>query len=178
MDELVPSSRQAPERDQMNLEVAPRAEEDRLMATGAQPVGFPCRRDRFRPCGRRSPCVEFSLSERASLARPASCVERRRRLRHLRCRYRPSSIEAAQSAREHDAPATSCHPYSTISLEPGPLPTPYRWCPGAFTPTELLRAHTSGAAIVKLFPAGVLGRAYVRDVRADARASVAFRRAA
>jgi 2-dehydro-3-deoxyphosphogluconate aldolase/(4S)-4-hydroxy-2-oxoglutarate aldolase len=37
--------------------------------------------------------------------------------------------------------------------------------PGAFTPTEVLRAHESGAQAVKLFPASVLGPGFVRDLR-------------
>lgn len=38
--------------------------------------------------------------------------------------------------------------------------------PGAFTPTEVLLARDRGADLVKLFPAGVLGAGYVRDVLA------------
>ena len=37
--------------------------------------------------------------------------------------------------------------------------------PGAFTPTEILLAHDSGAAAVKLFPAPVGGPDYVRALR-------------
>lgn len=37
--------------------------------------------------------------------------------------------------------------------------------PGALTPTEILRAHSLGAAAVKLFPAGSVGPPYVRAVR-------------
>jgi 2-dehydro-3-deoxyphosphogluconate aldolase/(4S)-4-hydroxy-2-oxoglutarate aldolase len=37
--------------------------------------------------------------------------------------------------------------------------------PGAFTPTEILRARDLGAAAVKLFPAPVGGPAYVRALR-------------
>jgi 2-dehydro-3-deoxyphosphogluconate aldolase/(4S)-4-hydroxy-2-oxoglutarate aldolase len=36
--------------------------------------------------------------------------------------------------------------------------------PGALTPTEILAAWRAGAAGVKLFPAGVLGPAFVRDL--------------
>ncbi|NJB87845.1 2-dehydro-3-deoxyphosphogluconate aldolase/(4S)-4-hydroxy-2-oxoglutarate aldolase [Lewinella marina] len=36
--------------------------------------------------------------------------------------------------------------------------------PGAFTPTEIYRAWSLGATAVKLFPAGQLGPAYMRDV--------------
>ena len=36
--------------------------------------------------------------------------------------------------------------------------------PGAFTPTEILRAHACGADVVKVFPAGCLGPGYIRDL--------------
>jgi 2-dehydro-3-deoxyphosphogluconate aldolase/(4S)-4-hydroxy-2-oxoglutarate aldolase len=38
--------------------------------------------------------------------------------------------------------------------------------PGAFTPTEIFKAWTAGAALVKLFPATSLGPQYIRDVNA------------
>ena len=38
--------------------------------------------------------------------------------------------------------------------------------PGAFTPTEILRAWTSGASLVKVFPAGPVGPRYLRDLLA------------
>jgi 2-dehydro-3-deoxyphosphogluconate aldolase/(4S)-4-hydroxy-2-oxoglutarate aldolase len=38
--------------------------------------------------------------------------------------------------------------------------------PGCFSPTEILAAHECGADIVKLFPATMLGRQFIRDVRA------------
>lgn len=38
--------------------------------------------------------------------------------------------------------------------------------PGAFTPTEVLAARQAGAQALKLFPARVLGPAYLRDLRA------------
>ncbi|GIF09319.1 bifunctional 4-hydroxy-2-oxoglutarate aldolase/2-dehydro-3-deoxy-phosphogluconate aldolase [Actinoplanes siamensis] len=37
--------------------------------------------------------------------------------------------------------------------------------PGAYTPTEVHSAHRSGAPLVKLFPAGGLKPAYLRDLR-------------
>lgn len=37
--------------------------------------------------------------------------------------------------------------------------------PGAMTPTEILLAHDSGADFVKVFPAGMLGTAYIKAVR-------------
>ncbi len=38
--------------------------------------------------------------------------------------------------------------------------------PGAFTPTEILRAWVAGANLVKVFPAGPVGPRYLRDVLA------------
>ena len=38
--------------------------------------------------------------------------------------------------------------------------------PGAYTPTEIFRAWTSGADLVKVFPAGNLGPGYFRDLLA------------
>ena len=37
--------------------------------------------------------------------------------------------------------------------------------PGAFTPSEIAEAYQAGAHIVKLFPAGLLGTAYLKAVR-------------
>lgn len=38
--------------------------------------------------------------------------------------------------------------------------------PGAFTPTETAYAYSLGADIVKLFPAGILGTAYIKALKA------------
>jgi len=38
--------------------------------------------------------------------------------------------------------------------------------PGAFTPTEILRAWTAGADVVKVFPSTVLGPGYFKDILA------------
>lgn len=38
--------------------------------------------------------------------------------------------------------------------------------PGAFTPTEILRAHEAGADLVKVFPADTLGPAFLKGVLA------------
>src|SRR5207244_1145726 len=38
--------------------------------------------------------------------------------------------------------------------------------PGCFSPTEILTAHESGADIVKVFPATMLGPQFIKDVRA------------
>jgi 2-dehydro-3-deoxyphosphogluconate aldolase / (4S)-4-hydroxy-2-oxoglutarate aldolase len=57
-------------------------------------------------------------------------------------------------------------------ISPGLAPDVAAWArerdvlhiPGAFTPTEVIAAHSSGATLVKLFPAGRLGPAYVSDL--------------
>lgn len=36
--------------------------------------------------------------------------------------------------------------------------------PGAFTPTEIYRAHVLGAAMIKVFPASALGPAYISEL--------------
>ena len=41
--------------------------------------------------------------------------------------------------------------------------------PGAFTPSEIAAAHAWGADIVKVFPAGNLGPAYIKAIRAPLR---------
>lgn len=41
--------------------------------------------------------------------------------------------------------------------------------PGAFTPTEALTAWRAGAVVVKLFPAGPVGPAHLRDLRGPLR---------
>ena len=38
--------------------------------------------------------------------------------------------------------------------------------PGALTPTEVMAAHRAGADFVKLFPIGVLGTRYIKDISA------------
>jgi len=38
--------------------------------------------------------------------------------------------------------------------------------PGAFTPTEIYKAWSLGASMVKLYPAKTLGAAYIKDVKA------------
>lgn len=36
---------------------------------------------------------------------------------------------------------------------------------GAFTPTEIIRAYTAGARMVKVFPSGSLGPGYIKELR-------------
>jgi 2-dehydro-3-deoxyphosphogluconate aldolase/(4S)-4-hydroxy-2-oxoglutarate aldolase len=39
------------------------------------------------------------------------------------------------------------------------------WIPGCFTPTEINMAHQNGAGIIKLFPANILGPAYLTSIK-------------
>ena len=43
------------------------------------------------------------------------------------------------------------------------------WIPGAFTASEVLAAWRAGASVVKLFPAGSVGPAYIKDLRGPLR---------
>ncbi len=62
---------------------------------------------------------------------------------------------------------------ATFLVTPHLDPSLVRWAadrgipcmPGAFSPTEVLTAWRAGAAAVKVFPASVLGPAYVREMR-------------
>jgi len=45
-----------------------------------------------------------------------------------------------------------CHRYNTVVI------------PGAMTPTEIITAWETGADIVKIFPAGVLGPSFLKDI--------------
>ena len=44
--------------------------------------------------------------------------------------------------------------------------------PGAFTPTEILKAFESGADIIKVFPISCVGPAYIKDIKEIGRAHV------
>jgi 2-dehydro-3-deoxyphosphogluconate aldolase/(4S)-4-hydroxy-2-oxoglutarate aldolase len=46
-----------------------------------------------------------------------------------------------------------CHHYDVVAI------------PGALTPTEIVAAREAGADIVKIFPGGLLGPAYLRELR-------------
>lgn len=46
-----------------------------------------------------------------------------------------------------------CHRYDVVAI------------PGAYTPTEILRASEAGADLVKLFPASALGPGYVKELK-------------
>ena len=37
--------------------------------------------------------------------------------------------------------------------------------PGVMTPTEIVQACSAGASAVKIFPAGILGPSYLRQIR-------------
>ena len=39
------------------------------------------------------------------------------------------------------------------------------WCPGCMTPTEIYLAQQNGAALIKLFPANILGPGYVNAIK-------------
>jgi 2-dehydro-3-deoxyphosphogluconate aldolase/(4S)-4-hydroxy-2-oxoglutarate aldolase len=39
------------------------------------------------------------------------------------------------------------------------------WCPGCMTPTEIVLAQQNGAALIKLFPANILGAEFMSSIR-------------
>jgi len=56
----------------------------------------------------------------------------------------------------------------TLSLDVGAYCAKHDlfWCPGAGTATEIVQAHEWGATLVKVFPAEVLGPAFIRAIKA------------
>ena len=65
----------------------------------------------------------------------------------------------AAGARFIVAPNTDQHILAYCQQRPVPA------IPGAMTPTEVVTAWHGGADLVKLFPAGILGPGYLRDLR-------------
>ncbi len=55
----------------------------------------------------------------------------------------------------------------TLSLEVGAYCYKHKlcWCPGAGTATEIVQAHEWGASLVKIFPAEILGPAFVKALK-------------
>ena len=39
------------------------------------------------------------------------------------------------------------------------------WCPGCMTPTEIYTAQQNGAALIKLFPANILGHSFLSSIK-------------
>jgi 2-dehydro-3-deoxyphosphogluconate aldolase/(4S)-4-hydroxy-2-oxoglutarate aldolase len=74
------------------------------------------------------------------------------------------SVEAARRAVEAGAGLIVC-PHLDEAIVRYAVEAGVAVVPGAFTPTEILRAWTTGASLVKVFPAGPVGPGYIRDVR-------------
>lgn len=78
------------------------------------------------------------------------------------------SVLDAETARLAIA-SGACYVVSPV-LKPEIIETAHRHdrpvMPGAFTPTELWRAHELGADIIKVFPADVVGMAFFKGVKA------------
>jgi len=55
----------------------------------------------------------------------------------------------------------------TLSLDVGAYCSKHDlfWCPGAGTATEIVQAHEWGATLVKVFPAEILGPAFIRAIK-------------
>lgn len=75
------------------------------------------------------------------------------------------SAEAAQSAVEAGARLIVC-PHFDEAIVRFAVANEIAVVPGAFTPTEIFRAWSAGASLVKVFPAGPVGPRYIKDVLA------------
>jgi 2-dehydro-3-deoxyphosphogluconate aldolase / (4S)-4-hydroxy-2-oxoglutarate aldolase len=72
------------------------------------------------------------------------------------------------AAEAEAAVAAGAHALVSPTFDPELVRTEHEvpFIPGCFTPSEVERAWRSGAELVKLFPAGALGAAYVRSLLA------------
>ena len=74
------------------------------------------------------------------------------------------------AATARDAIAAGAQFVLSPTLDEGVVETTKRYgkisVPGAFSPTEILRAWSCGADVVKVFPATVLGPGYIKDLLA------------
>ena len=74
------------------------------------------------------------------------------------------SVPAARRAVDAGAAFLVC-PHTDLRLVEWALEHAVPIFPGALTPTEVVRAWDAGATAVKLFPASVVGPAFVREIR-------------
>lgn len=103
--------------------------------------------------------IEVTLTSRGAV--PA--------IAELRRRLPPSAVIGAGTVLTADEARASADAGAAFLVSPlydpdlaGVAGVPFY--PGALTPTELHRAHRSGAPLVKLFPAGAVGPGYLKDV--------------
>ena len=95
-------------------------------------------------------------------------------IRELASRHGDAALVGAGSVLDADAARRSVDARARFIVSPVCLPEVVEAAaslgvaamPGAFTPTEALRAHQMGASIVKVFPSEVLGPAFIKGVLA------------
>ena len=77
------------------------------------------------------------------------------------------TIMNAKQAKQFHKAGASFIVAPTLNLEVGAYCSKHKllWCPGAGTATEVVQAHDWGASLVKLFPAEILGPAFVRALK-------------
>jgi 2-dehydro-3-deoxyphosphogluconate aldolase / (4S)-4-hydroxy-2-oxoglutarate aldolase len=77
------------------------------------------------------------------------------------------TIMNARQARQFHKAGAQFIVAPTLNLEVGAYCSKQNllWCPGAGTATEVVQAHDWGACLVKLFPAEILGPAFVRALK-------------
>ena len=95
-------------------------------------------------------------------------------IRELVARYGDDALVGAGSVFDPDAARQAVEAGARFVVSPVCLPEVIAAAaslgaaalPGAFTPTEALRAHQLGADIVKIFPSEVLGPAFIKGILA------------
>ena len=95
-------------------------------------------------------------------------------IRELAARYGDDALVGAGSVFDADAARQAVEAGARFIVSPVCLPEVIAATaslgvaalPGAFTPTEALRAHQLGADIVKIFPSEVLGPAFIKGILA------------
>ncbi len=77
------------------------------------------------------------------------------------------TIMNAKQARQFHKAGAQFIVAPTLSLEVGAYCSKQNlfWCPGAGTATEVIQAHDWGASLVKIFPAEVLGVAFIKALK-------------
>ncbi|HUT53404.1 MAG TPA: bifunctional 4-hydroxy-2-oxoglutarate aldolase/2-dehydro-3-deoxy-phosphogluconate aldolase [bacterium] len=104
-----------------------------------------------------------------TLNRPEACDQ----IAQIKKRYGDKIALGAGTVLDPAAAARALDAGAEFIVTPALLPDVIAFCkernvpvfPGAMTPTEVLAAHKAGADMVKVFPASVLGAAYIKSLK-------------
>jgi 2-dehydro-3-deoxyphosphogluconate aldolase/(4S)-4-hydroxy-2-oxoglutarate aldolase len=104
-----------------------------------------------------------------TLNRPEACDQ----IARIKERYGDGIELGAGTVLDPAAAARALDAGAEFIVTPALLPDVIAFCkdrsvpvfPGAMTPTEILAAHRAGADMVKVFPASVLGAAYIKSLK-------------